>query len=158
MNAPPAGRRGFPLPALAAWLFPLCLALAGCADVSVHHDPKADLSRYRRFYVERRLGDDHHLDELLVQELRDLGREATSGPLTMRPDGVDASVTYTDRWAWDFKTYLIEFNFEVRDARTDKLLTTGRYYQPTLRSKAPVEMIRELLTPLFGRGTSPAKK
>lgn len=75
----------------------------------------------------------------------------------MQPAGIDAYVTYTDRWAWDFKTYLIELTVEVRDARTQKLLATARYYQPSITTKAPAEMIREIISPFFGR-EKPAQK
>jgi hypothetical protein len=131
--------------------------LAACSSVSTRHDPAVDLTRVHRFYVERRLGDDHHLDELIVQELQHLGREASSGPLTMKPDGIDAVVTYTDRWEWDFKTYLIELNMEVRDGHSDKLLTTGHFYQPSMTTKSPPAMIREILEPLFGPRAKPPK-
>jgi lysyl-tRNA synthetase class I len=115
------------------------------------------LARVHRFYVERRFGDDHHLDEYIVQELRREGHEATSGPLTMKPDGVDAIVTYADRWAWDFKNYLVELTLEVRNARTDQVLTTGRSYQPSITAKTPPQVIREILTPLFGPGAARSK-
>lgn len=131
---------------------------AGCSSVTTRSDPKVDLARFRRFYVERRLGDDHRLDELIVHQLQLLGREASSGPLTMKPDGIDAIVTYADRWEWDFKTYLIELNLEVRDGRTDKLFTVARYYQPSLKTRPPAEMIREILTPLFQTDAKPANK
>jgi hypothetical protein len=131
-------------------LLSLGVALASCSHVTVNRDPGADLSRYRQFYVERRLGDDHRLDELLVRELQRAGCQASSGPRTMQPEGMDACVTYTDRWAWDFKTYLIELNVEVRDARTNKLLATARFYQPSLTTKSPPEMIREIIAPFFG--------
>ncbi|HEX2854888.1 MAG TPA: hypothetical protein VHO24_16765 [Opitutaceae bacterium] len=153
MSTPAIDRRG--------WGFLFCCAvllLAGCSSVTTRSDPKADLTRFRRFYVERRLGDDHRIDELIVQQLQNLGREASSGPLTMKPEGIDAIVTYTDRWEWDFKTYLIELNLAVRDGRNDKLVTVARYYQPSLKTRPPAEMIREILTPLFPAGDKPAKK
>lgn len=138
------------------WTLAGLVFATGCAsNVSVHRDPQVDLTRYHRFYVERRLGDDHHLDELIVVELRRLGHEAWSGPLTMKPEGIDAVITYADRWTWDFKNYLIELSVEAHDARSDKLLTTGRYYQPSVTTKAPAEMIREMLQPLFGPARQP---
>lgn len=142
-------------------IFLLCFAtalFAGCADVTTRSDPQVDLTRFRRFYVERRLGDDHRIDELIVHQLQLLGREASSGPLTMKPEGMDAIVTYTDRWEWDFKTYLIELNITVRNARTDKPVSFARYYQPSLKTKPPAEMIRDILTPLFPSESTPARK
>ena len=86
-----------------------------------------------------------------VAELKRLGREASSGPLTMMPENADAVLTYADRWEWDFKDYLIELNLELHTARTHKKLADGRYYQPSLKTKTPAAVIQELLVPLFGK-------
>lgn len=155
MNGTTSARR-------AAWfrwvcLLGACAILAGCSTVTSRRDPNVDLGRFRRFFVERRLGDDRRLDELIVQQLQRLGREASSGPLTMKPEGIDAIVSYTDRWEWDFKSYLIELNLAVRDGRTDKLVTVARYYQPSMKTKPPAEMIREMLTPLFAAEAKPGQ-
>ena len=53
-------------------------------------------------------------DGLLVAELRRLGREASSGPMTMMPQNTEAVLTYDARWEWNFKTYLVELNLELR--------------------------------------------
>lgn len=141
-----------------SYLFAIvAMLLTACTNVHTAHDPAVDLTRFHCFYVERRLGDDRRLDEHIVQELRRLGYEASSGPLTMKPDGIDAVVAYTDRWAWDFKSYLIELNIEVRDARTDKLVTTGRYYQPSMKTHPPAAMIRKIFSRLFTTAAPPAK-
>lgn len=123
--------------------------LASCSSVTSQRNPAVNLDRYKNFFVERRLNDNHHIDEDIVDELRRLGLTATSGPLTMKPDAADAVVTYDDRWAWDFKSYMIELNIDIHDARTDKPLTVGRYYQPSITTKNPPEMIRSILEPLF---------
>ncbi len=130
----------------------LAFALAGCSSVSSERNPTVDLSRYQRFFVERLLTDNHRIDEQIVAELQRLGREASSGPLTMKPDNTDAIVRYNDRWAEDFKKYLIDLHIDIRDARTDKPLTIGRYYQPSIVTKAPAAMIHEILAPLFASG------
>jgi hypothetical protein len=127
----------------------LCLALAGCSSVQMQKDPAADLGRLKKIFVEHRLADDHHLDELITAELRSLGIEATSGPLTMQPDRVDAVITYTDRWEWDFQSYMIEFNMRMRDARTDRLLAEVNYYHPAVLRKEPKAMLHEVLSSLF---------
>ena len=125
--------------------------VAACSSVTTQRAPSVNLDRYKIFFVERQLNDNHRLDELIVEELHRLGRTATSGPLTMKPDNADAVVTYNDRWAWDFKNYMIELNLDIHDARNDKPLTTGRYYQPSITTKNPPEMIRDILEPLLGK-------
>ena len=124
-----------------------CGLLAGCSSVSTRQ--VIALDDFRNIFVEQRLADDNHLDLLFVAELQRLGRVASSGPRTMMPENADAILTYTDRWEWDFKTYLIELNFELHTARTLKKLADGRYHQPTIKTKSPAAVIRELLVPLF---------
>jgi hypothetical protein len=127
------------------------MLLTACSTVATRKNPKGDLSQYRHFYVEARLGDDHGLDEIIVRELQGMGYHASSGPLTMKPNDVDALIFYQDRWAWDFKTYLIEFSLTVRDARKDFILATGNSEHQSMLSKAPADMIREVLVPIFKR-------
>lgn len=128
-------------------LLSVAILLGGCSSVSTRQ--VIDLTPFKHVYVVHRLTDDHHLDELFVQELQRRGHEASSGPLTMMPDTTDAILTYADRWEWDFKSYLIELDLELRTARTDKKLADGRYYQPNLKTKPPAEVIHELLTSLM---------
>jgi len=127
----------------------ICLVLTGCSSVSTRKI--IPLDRFQRIFVERRLNDNQNLDEIFVAELRRLGREASSGPLTMIPEKVDAVLTYDARWEWDFKTYLIDLNIEVHTYPARKKLADGRYYQPSIRTKHPAQVIRDLLTPLFGK-------
>lgn len=132
-----------------ATLLLLCAAafLTGCSSVSTRK--VIDLAPFKHIYVVHRLTDDHHIDELFVHELQSRGHDASSGPLTMMPDNADAILTYEDRWAWDFKSYLIELDINLRTARTDKKLADGRYYQPTIKTKPPAEVIHELLASLM---------
>jgi hypothetical protein len=107
------------------------------------------LDRFQRIYVEQRLNENNHLDELFVEELRRHGREAWSGPMTMMPDKVDAVLTYDARWQWDFKTYVIELTFELHTVHPRKKIADARYHQPTIRTRAPADVIRELLAKLL---------
>jgi hypothetical protein len=136
-------------------VYPVCSVLvialtllAGCAS-SVSARKVVPLDRYQRIYVETRLNENNHLDEVFVAELRRLGREASSGPLTMMPEKTDAVLTYDARWEWDFRTYLIELNFELHTVHPRKKLADARYHQPTIRTKAPDVVIRELFARLF---------
>lgn len=126
------------------------LLLAGCGSVSTRERPRADLQDIQRFFVEKRLGDDHRIDQLIVAELQRHGRTATSGPLTMLPDDAQAIVSYTDRWAWDFSSYLIEAALEIRRARTDKPIAAASYHRAVVSRKTPADAIRVMLEPLFG--------
>ena len=127
------------------------MLLSGCSTVQTQRDPKADLSHFKHFYVEHRLTDDHHLDELIVAELQALGCEASAGPLTMMPQSAEAIVNYQDAWAWDFKSYLFQLDLQIRDSRKDRLLASGTYRQPSMITKSPAEVIHVILTPLFKR-------
>ena len=127
----------------------VCLALAGCSSVSTRQ--VMPLEQFPRIYVERRLNDNHYVDEVLVAELRQMGFEASSGPRTLLPPDTDAVMTYDARWAWDFKTYLIELNLEVHTYPAGKKLAEGRFHQPSLTTKSPPQVVRELLKSLYGR-------
>ena len=127
-------------------------SLAGCSSVSTRQ--VVPLDDFHHIFVEQRLADNNHVDKLLVAELQRLGRVVSSGPRTMMPEDADAVLTYTDRWEWDFKTYLIELTIEVHTARTRRKLAEGRYHQPSLRTKAPAEVVQEILAPLFQRPAS----
>lgn len=122
---------------------------AGCSTLITNRDPRSDFGKAKRVYVENRLGDDHAIDEMIVAVLRKLGYEASSGPLTMKPENVDVLVFYDDRWTWDFKKYLIALNITVKDARRGTTIGTGEYYRPSPFSKAPAAMVEEVLIPLF---------
>lgn len=129
-------------------LWSLSALLAGCTT-AVSARKVVALDRYQRIYVERRLNDNNRIDELFVAELRRLGRDASSGPLTMMPEKIDLLLTYDTRWEWDFKTYLIELNLELHTVHPRKKLADARYYQPNVRNRPPPEVIRELLDRLF---------
>lgn len=141
-------------PILALVLLPALLV--SCSSVETRRSPGVDLSRYQRFYVVHRLNDDRHIDELIVQRLQALGREASAGHLTMMPENTEAIVTYDDVWAWDFKSYLIELTVYLRDARRDRPLGHGSYRQPSPVTKPPQDLVRAIIDPLL-QGRSAAK-
>lgn len=126
------------------------LLLAGCSSLDTHQE--ADLSSLHRIFVEHRLTDNHRIDEAIVAELKARGYEASCGPLTMMPEqGIDAIITYEDRWAWDFNSYLIELHLEVHANFTNKELARGHYHQASALTKSPPEVVHQILDPLFKR-------
>jgi hypothetical protein len=138
------------MPAMKFPLLVFCgLFLLGCSTLTTHQEP--GLASVKRIYVEHLLTDNHRIDQLIVAELTGLGYEASYGPLTMMPEGVDAILTYRERSSWDFKNYLIELGFELKANFTGKVLATGRYYQPSMMPKPPKDVIHTVLTPVFKR-------
>ena len=138
-----------------ARLLPLLLALAclggGCAGtVSVRRAPKTDLKALHTLFVERRQNENHHFDELIVQELRAHGYKADSGPLTMmEPETTDAVVTYQDQWTDDLSSHLIGFSIVLTDARRHQQLATGSYFRPSITHMSPADMVHQTVDELF---------
>jgi len=133
---------------LVALLAIVCL-LSACSSVHTQRAPGAELGHYKQFYVEHRLSDDRHIDEAIVAELKSLGREASAGPLTMMPQSADAIVTYQDEWAWDFKSYMIQLNIQIRDSRRERIVANGNYQQPSMFTKPPAQVVHAILLPLL---------
>jgi hypothetical protein len=132
-------------------LFALVLVTAGCTSVTVRTEPKFDLGSLHHLFVEQPFNENHHIDELIAEELRAAGRDASSGPMTMMPDNTDAVITYDSRWTWDFKSYLIELDITVHTIRGHKIVASGRYYQPSIRTQPPEVLVHELVTRLFAK-------
>ena len=123
------------------------LILSGCSTaLNVHK--AVNLAPYKRIYVESRLSDNHRLDEQIAKELKTYGVDATFGVPTMRPDKIDAIMTYEDRWQWDFKDYLIDMQIDLRETRGNKPLATGHYHQAGITTKTSAEVIHLILQPL----------
>ncbi len=134
---------------------PLLLAVALCTGctttVSVQRAPKVDLNRYRHIFVEQPLNENHHVDEMMVNELRQLGFDANSGPLTMLPDNAQAIVTYTARWTGDFSTSLLDLGVTVHTPEKHQVLAEARYYQPSAFPKHPSAVVHALIAKLFAK-------
>jgi len=124
--------------------------LGGCSSMAVKTLPNTDLRHYKRVFVEHRLADGRNLDQLVARELRALGYEASAGAATMMPRDTQLVVEYVDTWDWEFKTYMIEFDLQVRDERTDRTLATGHRYRPSeVLSSTPEAMIRSVVQAVF---------
>lgn len=108
------------------------------------------LDRFQRIFVERRFNENNHVDELLVAELRRLGREASSGPLTMMPENTHALLTYDARWQQDFRNYLVGLTLELHSVHPRKKLADAQHGQPAAETKAP-EIIRQMLGEWFAK-------
>jgi hypothetical protein len=126
------------------------ILLGGCAQISTRSIPHMDLAGHKRIFVEKRLADSYGVADDIAVELRSMGYDASSGAPTMMPLNTELIVSYDDMWTWDFSTYMIEFDVQVRSARSDKIVAMGHYFRPTMVfGHPPAAMIHELLVKLF---------
>ena len=127
-------------------------ALAGCSHLVTRALPHSDISHFKHVFVEHRLADSYGIADEMARQLREMGFDASAGALTMMPPDAEIVVSYEDMWTWDFKTYMIEIDVQVRNAKTDKILAVGHYYRPSaVFGHPPAAMIHELLAKLFKR-------
>jgi hypothetical protein len=122
----------------------------GCASFSSWKDPKVQLQQRKQFYVESELADGHNLHVTIAEELRTMGYNATSGYLTMIPADADTIVSFQSRWTWDFSTYLIELDMQIRDAKTGRILATVGYHRPGLGGTSTDDLIKRVLAEIIG--------
>jgi hypothetical protein len=106
----------------------------------------ADLSRVRRIYVVGLERDRIHLDKMIADQLVKMGYEATNGPDSQIPAGVDAVATYRDKW--DGGT-IIDLTIALRDPGNNKVLAVGNSLHTVLTAKSRKKMVAEVLTNIF---------
>jgi hypothetical protein len=124
--------------------------LASCAQINTRVLPNTDVSANRHIFVEHRLADSFGVADEIARQLRAMGYDATSGANTMMPPGEDLIVSYDDMWTWDFNSYMIEIDVQLRSARGGKILAVGHYFRPSMVfGHPPADMIHELLVKLF---------
>ena len=126
------------------------LLMAGCTQMTTRKVPNQAIWNSKHIFVEKRLSDNYGVAEAIARELRAMGYDSSSGPLTMMPQGTELIVSYDDMWTWDFSIYLIEFDVQVRNARNDKIVAVGHYFRPSMVFGHPPDaMIHDLLAKLF---------
>jgi hypothetical protein len=134
--------------------FLILLAVLGlttaCASFSSWKNPAAKFQNRKFFYVESELADGHSLHATIAEELRTMGYNASSGFLTMMPPEADTIVSFQSRWTWDFTTYLIELDLQVRDAKSGKILATVSYHRPGVGGTSTEALIKRVLAETVG--------
>jgi hypothetical protein len=123
----------------------IAFSLSACAKLSSRVTPNTNLNQYETYFVVRHARDSRLIDEIIRDEMIQLGLKAQSGTIGQKPPRVDVIVTYEDRWAWDMTTYMLSLTVDFRDAKNNVLLATGQSYRPSLERKSPQEMAREVL-------------
>ncbi len=115
-------RKALLVVAAAAWL--------GCGSLSSYDGfrlPSEVRGSQKTFAVLHQEKDKRNLDRLIERRLRHSGLAIAASPVE-----ADYVVRYVDRWYWDMRIYLIDFRLDVRDARTNVLVATGRAFQTSL--------------------------
>jgi hypothetical protein len=129
------------------------LALSsGCAvnRATANVSPDADIGKARTFYVVKQEKDERGTDALIRDNLQKRGFKASSGPeLATAPAGVDAVVTYIDKWMWDITMYMLELTVQLRDPKTNFPMATGNSFHTSMSRLAPPQMVDEVLTNIF---------
>ena len=128
------------------------LLSSGCStSLTADIDPSTDLSSLNTFYVEKLPADERNIHELIAARLNAIGKQATAGSEPEPPTGVDAVVTYEDKWMWDMTMYMLELKIDLRDPNTKYKLATAKSYRTSLARKSPEGMVEEVLGKIFGQ-------
>ena len=110
-------------------------------------DPTANLASIKSIHVTKFAPDGREIYILIANKLKDIGYQVTSGIET--PEGVDAIVTYEDKWMWDLSMYMIELTIKIRDPSNNFPLASGNSYHTSLTRKTPEEMVDEVINNIF---------
>lgn len=123
--------------------------MSGCAvnRATGSVDPSANLSAIKSMYV-KKLADDDNTYTLIADKLRTKGVTVTTGT-EAAPSGVDAVVTYIDKWMWDMTMYMLELTVTIRDPKTDFPLATGNSFHTSLTRLSPKEMVNEVVDNIY---------
>lgn len=131
-------------------------SLTGCASAVRNVAAGVDLTKIRSVWVEQRLADNHNVRDRLVRALRAHGYEADAGPLTMMPDkGIDAVLVYQDRWTWDFRSYMMELEAELRHPRNQTLIGQVYVHQRPFLGYSTDGMVEKTVRMLLPPGSVP---
>ena len=134
-------------------LFAVLAAVAlvsGCAvnRATAVVDSTADLDKIKTVHVSKLAPDGRGINVMIADKLKSMGLGVTTGP--GKPEsGIDAVVTYADKWMWDITMYMLELTITIRDPKTEYPLATGNSYHTSLSRKSPKEMVDEVVDNIY---------
>lgn len=128
----------------------VALLTNGCAinRATALVDPATKLSDLKMMYVQKIPEESRGINVLIVDKLATKGVKATTGE-GPPPEGIDAVVSYIDRWMWDITMYMIELTITIRDPKTDFPLATGNSFHTSLTRLSPKEMVSEVIDNIY---------
>lgn len=110
-------------------------------------DPSVNLSSLKTMYV-KKIADDDNTYTLIADKLRSKEVTVTTGT-EAAPTGVDAVVTYIDKWMWDITMYMLELTITIRDPKSDFPMATGNSFHTSLTRLSPKEMVNEVVDNIY---------
>lgn len=113
--------------------------------------PGADLSTVKSVYVVRLASDGRNVNRMIADALVARGLSATTGDSLKAPDGVDAVITYQDKWMWDITMYMIQLDIQFRKPVSEIPIATGSSMRTSLARKSAEEMVKEVLDQIFAK-------
>lgn len=125
---------------------------SGCAvnRATASVDNAAAFNKLKTMYVSKLEADGRGINVLIADKFRTRGYTVATG--TDKPTGVDAIVTYNDKWMWDITMYMIELTITVRDPKNDFPIATGNSFHTSLTRKSPTEMVDEVVENILKQG------
>lgn len=127
--------------------------VSGCAvnRATANVDATADLDKIKTVHVSKLAPDGRGINVIIADKLKTKGLNVTTGP--GKPEsGIDAVVTYADKWVWDITMYMLELTITIRDPKTEYPLATGNSYHTSLTRKSPKEMVDEVVDNIYKKG------
>jgi hypothetical protein len=121
----------------------------GCAvnRATANVDPETRLADLKMMHVKKYPDDNAKVDELIAEKLRTKGVSVTTGAEV--PKGIDALVTYVDKWMWDITMYMLELTVVLRNPETDFPLASGNSFHTSLTRLSPKEMVNEVIDNIY---------
>ena len=128
----------------------VALFTSGCAvnRATGSVDPSADLLSLKTMYLKKHVDDNTDTNVFIADRLRSKGVSVTIGT-DIKPNGVDAVVTYVEKWMWDITMYMLELTVTIRDPKTDFPMASGNSYHTSLTRLSPKEMSNEVVDNIY---------
>jgi hypothetical protein len=130
----------------------LCVLTTGCAvnRATANVDPTARLDKIKTIQVKHHEPDERGIDKLIADNLRARGYSVVTGDQAAA--GVDARLTYVDKWFWDITMYMLELTIQLREPATDYPIASGNSFHTSLTRKSPPEMVDEVIGNILNEG------
>lgn len=91
--------------------------------------PNADLKKYKTAYVDLLNQDEFNLGAAIMAHMTGMGLMVKQTPLPKDVADTDLLIKYDYYDGWDLRKYMVSFNVNIFDAKTNNLLLNSRYHQ-----------------------------